>query len=266
MAAKRPSTTRKRPTARRRTTARRRHPARRVKIPRSGPLHARLSSWLVLRVVVPMVDTHQDVARSKKDAAILRATHKGCPTCNGNGQIYTKNKKTGEFTGAKPCPAKPTQERVSKWEVYKASRFGPQKRTGLIGWTCPCGKKEKPRYRDSKAATAALRTHERQKHGGTTVGGRWYAQATDAAVAQHTRPETKAAAQTGQPVSKVVTNSGMTDAQWIAQNKKLSPGKALNQGLCWKCAGTGKLYGAFGGDQIVVVCTECGGNGKARAA
>jgi len=43
MAAKRPATRRKAP-ASRRTTARRKHPARRVKIPRRGPLHARLGT------------------------------------------------------------------------------------------------------------------------------------------------------------------------------------------------------------------------------
>lgn len=172
---------RKRTTAARRTTSRGKHPARRVKIPRSGPAHARLSSWLMLRVVVPMIDTHSDTVQSRKDAAILRATHEGCPTCHGNGQIFTKGK-DGSFTGSKPCPAKPAKQRVSKWTVYKASRFGPDKNTGLVGWACPCGKKEKPRYRDAKEATKALRTHERNKHGGKTVGGAWYAQATEGAI------------------------------------------------------------------------------------
>jgi hypothetical protein len=209
----------------------------------------------MLRVVVPMVDTHSDTVRSRKDAAILRATHQGCPTCHGNGQIFTKGK-NGSFTGSKRCPAKPTKQRVSKWAVYKASRFGADKNTGLVGWACPCGKKEKPRYRDAKEATKALRTHERQKHGGKSVGGAWYAQANEAA-AQPAQPQ--------QPVqSKVVPNSGMTDDQWIKQNKSMAPGKAISKGLCWKCAGDGKLHGAFGGEQILIVCTECKGTGKAQ--
>lgn len=194
MAAKRPA--RRQPTrgkapARRRTTAtptRRKHPARRVKIPRRGPLHVRLSAWLVLRVIAPMVDTRRDEIRSRKDAAILRATHEGCTTCHGNGQIFTKSKKDGSFTGSKPCPAKPTKEKVSRWEVNKAARMGGNRRTGLIGYSCPCGKKEKPRYRDAKEATKALRAHEKQKHGGKSVGGTWYAQQTAAAALAPSRP------------------------------------------------------------------------------
>ena len=171
---------RRKPAARRRTTARRKHPARRVKIPRKGPLHARAASWLVLRVVVPMVDTRSDVIQSRKDAAILRATHEGCTTCHGNGQIFTKGK-DGSFTGSKPCPAKPTKQKVSKLAVWKSSRFGADKNTGLVGVSCPCGWKQKPRYRDAKIATKALRAHEKTKHGGASVGGTWYAQQTEAA-------------------------------------------------------------------------------------
>ena len=173
--------------ARRRKPAARKHPARRIKPPRGGPLHKQLAGRMVL-FAVSRLDTHGDTVRSRKDAAILRATHKGCTTCHGNGQIFTKSKKDGSFTGSKPCPAKPTKERVSRWEVYKASRFGADKSTGLVGWTCPCGKKEKPRYRDAKAATAALRTHERQKHGGKSVGGAWYAQQTEAAALAPSKP------------------------------------------------------------------------------
>ena len=173
--------------ARRRKPAARKHPARRVKIPRRGPLHARLASWMVLRVVVPMVDTRSDVVRSRKDAAILRATHEGCPKCGGNGQIFTKGK-DGSFTGSKPCPAKPTKTKVSKAAVWKAARFGADKNTGLVGCSCPCGWKQKPRYRDAKTATAALRTHEKQKHGGASVGGTWYAQQTEAAALAPSQP------------------------------------------------------------------------------
>jgi hypothetical protein len=254
MAAK-SSTARKRAAARRRTTApagRAYAQARRVKVPRTGPIHARLGAWMALRVVTRFAD-HQDVIRSRKDAAILRATHQGCPKCGGNGQIFTKGK-DGSFTGSKPCPAPATRPTVSRWEINRAAR-GVDKNTGLIGWACPCGKKTKPRYRDAKEATKALRTHERQKHGGKSVGGAWYAQANEAAA----QPAEKTAA-----VSKVVTDSGMTDEQWIKQNKKMHPGKAVAQGLCWMCAGNGKLHGAFGGEQIIAVCPECQGRGKAQ--
>jgi hypothetical protein len=245
---------RTRTTAARRTTRRGKHPAARVKVPRSGPIHAQIGARMVL-FAISKLDNRDDVVRSRKDAAILRATHEGCPTCHGNGQIFTKGK-DGAFTGSKPCPAKPTKQRVSKWAIYKASRFGADKNTGLVGWACPCGKKEKPRYRDAKEATKALRTHERQKHGGKSVGGAWYAQANEAA-AQPTKQEAPA-------VSKTVTDSGMTDEQWIKQNKATPVGKAIAKGLCWQCSGDGKIYSAFGGQQLIVVCGECKGSGKAQ--
>ncbi|MCZ4510442.1 hypothetical protein O3Q52_20060 [Streptomyces sp. ActVer] len=171
----------------RRKPAARKHPARRVKIPRGGPIHARLGSWLVLRVVAPMVDTHRDDIRSRKDAAIVRLSHRGCPKCHGEGMIATRGK-SGEFTGSKSCTAKPAQQTVSRWQVQKAARFGTEKRAGLIGWTCPCGKKEKPRYRDPKQATKALRAHERKKHGGQSVGGGWTVQQTEAAALAPSQP------------------------------------------------------------------------------
>lgn len=236
-------------------TSARKHPARRVRIPKGGPIHARIGAKMVL-FAVSHLDNHGDVVRSRKDAAILRATHQGCPTCKGNGQIFTKGK-DGSFTGSKPCPAKPTKEKASRWEVYKASRFGADKNTGLVGWACPCGKKEKPRFRDAREATKALRTHERKKHGGKTVGGAWYGQTTDAA---------QQPAQKDAVPSKVVTDSGMTDEQWIKQNKKIHPGKAIAAGKCWMCAGDGKLHGAFGGQQILAVCPECKGSGKPAVA
>ena len=210
MAAKRPARrqpARRKAPARRRTTAtatRRKHPARRVKIPRRGPLHARLGTWLVLRVVVPMVADRRSVMQSRKDAAILRATHQGCPTCHGNGQIFTKGK-DGSFTGSKPCPAKPTKEKVSRLEINKAARIGGDKRTGLVGWTCPCGKKEKPRFRDAKTATAALRTHEKQKHGGKGVGGTWYAQQTEAAALAPSQPTPSPKVNTRKTPAKTAT-------------------------------------------------------------
>lgn len=201
------STARKRAAARRRKpaarTSARKHPARRVKLPRGGPVHARLGTWLMLRVVVPMIDTRRDDMRSRKDAAILRATHEGCPTCHGNGQIFTKGK-DGSFTGSKPCTAKPTKTTVSKWEINKAAR-GAGKRTGLVGWSCPCGKKEKPRYRDAKTATKALRAHEKQKHSGKSVGGTWYAQQTEAAALAPSQPAPAPKVSTRKPAPKAAT-------------------------------------------------------------
>ena len=262
----------KRKPARRSTTAKRRkpsarsHPARRVKIPRKGPLHHQIGARMVL-FAVSHLDTRGDTVRSRKDAAILRATHKGCTTCQGNGQIFTKGK-DGSFTGSKPSPAKPTKERVSRLEVWKASRFGADKNTGLVGWACPCGKKEKPRYRDAREATKALRTHERQKHGGKTVGGAWYAQATEGAIqtvpAQKPAPKQKnAATKVPTVASRTVSipltphdpndpsqeqrrnpidtdpnarnpHSGLTDAQWVAQGHD----RPLQPGECPTCRGT----------------------------
>jgi hypothetical protein len=204
-----------------------------------------------------MIDDRRDVVRSRKDAAILRLSHEGCPKCGGKGQIHTKGK-NGEFTGSKPCPATPTKQKVSKWAVQKAARFGPDKAAGLNGWTCPCGKSAKPRYRDPKEATKALRTHERQKHGGKSVGGRYTVQD----VANTPQPPKQR-----QPMpSKVVTNSGMSGKQWIAQNSGMDPRKAEAKGLCWMCGGNGKLHGDFGGEQTITACPECSGNGKAKAA
>ena len=258
MAANR-STARKRAAARRRKPSARTHPARRVKLPKGGPLHARRGTWLMLRVVVPMIDDRRDTIRSRKDAAILRLSHEGCPKCGGKGQIHTKGK-NGEFTGSKPCPANPTKQKVSKWAVHKAARFGPDKSAGLCGYSCPCGKQVKPRFRDPKEATKALRTHERQKHGGKTVGGRYTIQ--DA----KSTPSMPAQQQTQPAASKVVPNSGMSDKQWIAQNKGMDPAKAKAKGYCWKCSGEGKIHAAFGDEQILVVCPDCQGNGKAKAA
>jgi Zn finger protein HypA/HybF involved in hydrogenase expression len=252
--AKRKPARRSTATKRRRTSARR-HPARRVKIPRSGPIHARIGARMVL-FAVSHLDDHGDVIRSRKDAAILRATHEGCPKCGGNGQIFTKGK-DGSFTGSKPCPAKPAKQNVSKWAVYKASRFGADKNTGLVGWACPCGKKEKPRFRDAKEATKALRAHEKKRHGGKTVGGAWYGQAAaDATPAAKEQPA----------VSKVVTDSGKTVDEWIKQNKGMPVGKAIAAGKCWKCSGDGKLHAVFGDEQLLVVCPECTGTGKPAVA
>ena len=145
---------------------------------------------------------------------------------------------------------------MSRWEINKAAR-SIDRNTGLIGWACPCGKKQKPRYRDAKEATKALRTHERQKHGGKSVGGAWYAQTTGATPQPGQQP--------AEPVpSKVVTDSGKSDKQWIAQNKGMPVGKAIAVGKCWKCSGDGKLHAVFGDEQILVVCPVCRGNGAAQ--
>ncbi|MFE9621969.1 hypothetical protein [Streptomyces sp. NPDC006527] len=72
-----------------------------------------------------------------------------------------------------------------------------------------------PRYRDAKEATKALRVHEKKRHGGKTVGGAWYAQTTKAAVEQKQQPSAA--------VSKVVTDSGMTDALRTGRRLSLRP-------------------------------------------
>ncbi|MGH3584866.1 MAG: hypothetical protein ACRDQ0_00950 [Pseudonocardia sp.] len=174
MPAKTTRTTR-RPAARRRKPVPRARVGKGLKVPKTVPLPARLGMRVALFAASQM-DAHKSVVMSRKDAAILRMTHEGCPTCHGNGQIFTKSKKTGAFTGSKPCPAKPTKAKAGRVKVAMAARFSPDKRTGLVGWTCPCGKKEKPKFRDAREATKALREHEKKKHGGKTVGGAWYGQ------------------------------------------------------------------------------------------
>lgn len=172
MAAKRKTTAKR--TAKRRTTASkaRRKPITRK--PRRGGLGQRAAIALAT-AVARHGEKHTAVRQSRRDAAILRITHAGCDTCGGTGTLYTK-RKDGSFSGSKPCPAKPKTMKVSRTRIALASRIGADKTSGLCGWRCPCGKSEKPRYRDAKAATAALRTHERRVHGGATVGGTWYAQ------------------------------------------------------------------------------------------
>ncbi|MEU6048903.1 hypothetical protein ABZ829_00500 [Streptomyces xanthochromogenes] len=182
----------KKPTTRKRTAPRRRKPVQRARTtrrPRGGPIGKRAATWLAF-AVAKHGEKHLQTVSSRQDAAILRITHEGCPRCHGNGQIFTKGK-DGSFTGSKPCPAKPTKEKAGRMKVAMAARFGPDKNSGLIGWTCPCGKKEKPRYRDAKAATKALRTHETRKHGGTTVGGAWYAQVPASTAPAHAKVPVK---------------------------------------------------------------------------
>lgn len=177
MPAKTTTATRK-PATRRRKPVPRARIGKGLKVPKTVPPHARFGMWLALQAASQM-DARKTVVMTRKDAAILRDTHQGCPTCHGNGQIFTKGK-DGSFTGSKPCPAKPTKAKASRFKVAMAARFSPDKRTGLVGWTCPCGKKEKPKFRDAKEATKALREHEKKKHGGKSVGGAWYGQAGDA--------------------------------------------------------------------------------------
>jgi hypothetical protein len=246
-------TTRKRTTKRRKTAAKR-TPVQRATGP--GGTGQKAATWLAL-TMAKYAQKHSETVMSRKDAAILRITHEGCPTCKGNGQIFTKGK-DGAFTGSKPCPAKPTRQTAGRMRVAIAARFGTDKNSGLVGWTCPCGKKEKPRFRDAKEATKALRTHERQKHGGKSVGGAWYGQVANA--------DQLAPTPTATPVTKQVINSGMSDAEWEKQNKSMAPAAAARKGLCWQCAGNGALYSAFGGEQITVVCDQCTGTGKAKAA
>lgn len=178
-------------TRRKKITAR---PAR-----KKGMAH-RVGAWLASKAA-HHAEKHRHTVRARKDAAILRATHKGCDTCHGTGTLFTRDKKTGAFSGSKPCPAKPATTKVPKTHIHRAARFGPDKHSGLVGWKCPCGAKEKPRYRDAKTATAALRTHERRRHGGHTVGGSWYAQLPEKT--KPTAPEKRPA-----PVTKNVPASG----------------------------------------------------------
>jgi hypothetical protein len=186
-------------TARKRTAARRKKAGTRTSIarkPRRGGFWQRRAidlAWFVAK----QGEKHVTTVTSRKDAAILRMTHEGCPKCHGNGQIFTRGK-DGNFTGSKPCTAKPTKAKAGRMKVAMAARFGPDKSSGLIGWTCPCGKKEKPRFRDAKTATKALREHERKRHGGQTVGGAWYGQVPEKKTAPAAIPapvsKTKAAA------------------------------------------------------------------------
>ena len=243
----------RKPAARKATTATRRKPVKRttsIPKPRTKKRSEKLALWAADKIG-EQAQKHTQTVMSRKDAAILRMTHEGCPRCKGNGQIFTKGK-DGSFTGSKPCPAKPTRAKAGRLRVALAARFGADKNTGLVGWTCPCGTKEKPRYRDAKAATAALRTHERKKHGGKTVGGAWYGQVTETAtdpkalarqvtpgVPPYTPPhdpDDPTQEQRRGPVDPDARNphSGLTDAQWLAQGSE----RPLADGECPTCTGT----------------------------
>lgn len=60
--------------------------------------------------------------------------------------------------------------------------------------------------------------------------------------------------------SRTVTDSGMTDQQWEAQNSS----RPAKPGECWQCGGKRVLYTAFGGVHRIVDCGECHGTGKTR--
>jgi hypothetical protein len=175
----------KRPTPRRkpvkRTPARRKPSAgKRLAVrPHGRTFPERMAVWLAL-FIARQAEGHRATVRTRKDAAILRTTHAGCAKCHGTGTIATHDKK-GLLTGSKSCDAKPSQVKVSRAVVARQARFGPDKRSGLMGWKCPCGKGEKPRYRDAKTASAALKAHERKIHGGATIGGAWYMQLPETA-------------------------------------------------------------------------------------
>ncbi|WP_405769268.1 hypothetical protein OG539_32740 [Actinacidiphila glaucinigra] len=255
---------------------------------RGGTWYHRAAARLAL-IIISHAEKHRALVRTRKDAAILRATHAGCAKCHGTGTLYTKGK-DGAFTGSKPCPATPTATKVSRYAVARQARFGVDKSSGLIGWRCPCGKKERPRYRDAKEATKAIRTHERDKHGGQSVGARWYAQLPEGA-AQITGTPTPAK-QTpkpkGVPATRIVSrenspydpknpaqehrrnpvnhdpkaknqHSGLTDSEWVKQgdDREIMPGE------CKHCRGTTYLpvinsnANTDYDRQIFIRCTEC---------
>lgn len=214
-------------------------------------------------LVIKLAEQHRETAVARNAAAIRRITHEGCAKCHGTGVIATRGK-DGSFTGSVSCKAKPKTMKVSRFQVAKQARFGVNKNSGLMGWRCPCGKHEKPRYQDAKMATKALRTHERAKHGGQSVGGTWYQQLPEGA--KPTAGKTPAAPAATPAVTKPATGPAMTDAQWEKQNKPISQAAAAKKGVCWCCAGGGALYSAFGGEQITAVCGVCHGTGKATAA
>lgn len=175
------STAKKRST-KRRTTATKARRAPVTRKPRRGGIGRRLAISMG-SFAARQSKKHQAVKRSRRDAAILRATHAGCSKCGGAGVIY-KRKKDGSYAGSKTCPAKPQTLKPSRVQVAVTSRFGPDKTSGLCGWRCPCRKSEKPRYRNSREATAALRAHEKKRHGGQSIGGTWFLQVPAAASPQ----------------------------------------------------------------------------------
>lgn len=215
----------------------------------------RLARWIARRIA-RHAKAHHATVRSRKDAAILRITHEGCKTCGGLG-VITKRDKDGAFAGSKTCPAKPREVKVSKLKIHAAARAGVDKRSGLLGWKCPCGKSQKPKYHDDKTATKALRTHEKEKHGGRPMGGGLVLQ-----VPEGVDPATLPAAQPKTPLTKTNTGLPVTDLQWLGQNSRLTPAAAAKKGMCGDCGGKGALYTLAAGIQTTTVCTPCNGRGK----
>ncbi|MDI5965754.1 hypothetical protein [Streptantibioticus silvisoli] len=220
----------------------------------------RFASWLGRRIA-RHAKAHHESVRSRKDAAILRITHEGCQTCGGLG-VITKRDKDGSFAGSKTCPAKPREVKVSKLRIHAAARAGVDKRSGLLGWRCPCGKSQKPRHHDDKTATKALRTHEQEKHGGRPMGGGLVMQLPEGVDPTNLPAPAKTA-------SLTKTNTAAapkTDLQWLAQNSRITPAAARKKGLCGDCGGTGALYTLDSGTQTTTVCAPCNGRGKAAKA
>ena len=173
MAAKTVST-RKKPTVRRSSTPARKPTTTKRAATRSKKLTARIArragTWAARAHARRKADRG-----ARRDAAILRNTHAGCDKCDGTGRI-TQRKKDGSYAGSKSCPAKPRKTKVSRTKVAIESRYGQDKRSGLHGWSCPCGKKSKPHCRTPQIAISELRQHEKKKHAGESVGGAWYLQ------------------------------------------------------------------------------------------
>ena len=141
---------------------------------RSGARKAGLLDRLLHHAAINVKNRHsrrRNEQRARRDAAVLRATHSGCTTCNGLGQITIRGK-NGEFKGSKTCPATPATLNTSHAITLRAAaRFSTDRNVGLWGWTCPCGAKGKPRCRTAKDADRQLTTHNRKEHGGTSLGG-----------------------------------------------------------------------------------------------
>ena len=73
--------------ARRKTT--RRKPVKRtstVRKPRATTRGQKIATWAAIKIG-EQAEKHTQTVMSRKDAAILRMTHEGCPRCKGNGQI-----------------------------------------------------------------------------------------------------------------------------------------------------------------------------------
>lgn len=190
-------------------------------------------------------------------------------------QALPRNSDRHEGVPVRGCPAGPVRRR----QVLGPDRLA-----------LPLREEGAPRYRDAKEATKAIRTHERDKHGGQSVGARWYAQLPEGA-AQITGTPTPAK-QTpkpkGVPATRIVSrenspydpknpaqehrrnpvnhdpkaknqHSGLTDSEWVKQgdDREIMPGE------CKHCRGTTYLpvinsnANTDYDRQIFIRCTEC---------